>query len=321
MKAWATDIERYINDWSARLGTLRWWPKYVYHFTDVHNAASIIESGLLYSRAQCIDRALMKVDNASSVVLRRTNQAHYQYVRLYFRPRTPTQYNNEGIRPRSKRSLDAHCPIPIYFCFDALQVLSRDDVLYSDGNMGSQHVRFSGEQEFFNTIPFHYVFHDGVISSNDKHTITFHRNAEVLVPNQLAVGPALKAIVCRSVAERQTLLALLPPKRRLEWAPIIRIGGQGLFVRQWTFVEEVVVIDDTVHIRFNPSSRTPGPFDVRFTYQEDGTDTPREVVQGGQMLNDTLKIRVADAISGTARLYLDDALAFAGRLIFDDLPF
>lgn len=35
---------------------------------------------------------------------------------LYFRPRTPTQFHNEGIRPPLQRGQSgAHCPVPIFF--------------------------------------------------------------------------------------------------------------------------------------------------------------------------------------------------------------
>ncbi len=49
MKSWAGEIRRHIEAWAARLGPLHWWPRYVYHFTDVHNAVSILQTGRLYS--------------------------------------------------------------------------------------------------------------------------------------------------------------------------------------------------------------------------------------------------------------------------------
>lgn len=81
MKLWVTDIKRHITMWSTRLGHLNWWPQYVYHFTDIHNAISIFESGCLYSRAEVGRRGLMKVDNASSEIIQRTRPEHLEYVR------------------------------------------------------------------------------------------------------------------------------------------------------------------------------------------------------------------------------------------------
>jgi hypothetical protein len=326
VKPWADEIQHHIEAWAARLGSMDWWPRHVYHFTDVHNAVSIIQSGCLYSRDEAVRRGLMKVDNASSKIIDQTRPEHLRYARLYFRPRTPTQYRNEGIRPTSQRKLGgAHCPIPVYFCFDAWTVLSRADTEFSNGNMGSSRAAHSGERDFFLSIPFHLVFHNRAIphalSLGEKRAVIFHRNAGVLVPNSLTLDPALRFIACRSVAERQTLLHLLPVNLRGKWAPRIRLGERGLFERKWTYVEEVVIVDDEVIFRFNPNTLTPGPFQVTFSYCEAGEDSER-VWQGEQAaLNNLLTGRISGAVEGAVTLHLDDALAFAGRLAFEEIPF
>lgn len=322
MKLWKADIERHIETWSARLGNLHWWPRYVYHFTDVRNAASIIQGGHLYSRAEAERRGLMKVDNASPEIIQQTQPEHLKYVRLYFRPRTPTQYRNEGIRPINRRELGgAHCPVPVYFCFDALTVLAREDTEFSDGNMASAWASHSGERDFFLSIPFHLVFHNRWFTPDERDEIVFRRNAEVLVPDSLPLDPALKFIACRSAAERQTLLHLLPANLRRQWASRIRLGERGLFERKWTYVEEVVTVDDKVIFRFNPNTRMPGPFQVSFCYHEAG-EGPERTWEGEQeTLNNLLHIRLRGAVWGTVTLHLDDALAFADMLIFEELPF
>jgi hypothetical protein len=264
----------------------------------------------------------MQVDNASPAVIQQTQPEYTDYVRLYFRPRTPTQYRNEGIRPIQQRELEgAHCPMPIYFCFDALSILALDETEFSNGNMGSQRVIHSQDRDFFFNIPFSLVFHDGWFSPDERDEIVFRRNAEVLVPHRLALEPALKFIACRSVAERQTLLHLLPLGLASRWASRIRLGEPGLFYRRWTYVEEVVIVDDQVIFRFNPSTRLPGPFDVRFTYREEGTGVERTGQNRKQSLNGALPIRIQGARWGTSSLHLDDSLAFAGLLLFEEIPF
>ncbi|MCD6344337.1 MAG: DUF4433 domain-containing protein [Anaerolineae bacterium] len=321
MKPWADEIQHHIETWANRLGPLCWWPRYVYHFTDVRNAASIIRSGHLYSRAAAEQRGLMKVDNASPEIIQRTRPEHLQYARLYFRPRTPTQYCNEGIRPIGQRKLGAHCPIPVYFCFDALTALASDETEFSDGNMGSQRARHSSERDFFLSIPFHLVFHNRWFTPEEHDEIIFRRNAEVLVSDSLPLDPALKFVACRSAAERQTLLHLLPADLDHRWAPRIRLGEQGLFERKWTYVEEVVTMNDEVIFRFNPNTQTPGPFQVSFSYREAG-EGPERRWEGKQVtLNNRLRIRVPDAVWGTAILHLDGDLTFAGSLTFEETPF
>lgn len=322
MKPWRDEIRQHIEGWSGRLGDRHWWPRYVYHFTDVCNAASIITTGYLYSRDEAERLELMQVDNASPQIIAQTRPQHKRYARLYFRPRTPTQYRNEGIRPRDQRELGgAHCPIPVYFCFDALEVLAQDDTEFSDGNMGSDWAQHRCDREFFLGIPFRLVFHHGAIPPNSVQDVVFRRNAEVLVPDRLALTPGLSFVACRSAAERQTLLHLLPQGLRSAWAPSSRLGHQGLFERKWTYVEEVLAIGDSVIFAFNPSTKTPGPFQVSFTYTELGSRVAREWHGVGHKLNNRLRFKVPGASRGTAQLRLDDDLAFAGPLIFEDIPF
>jgi hypothetical protein len=323
MKPWADEIRRHIDVWANQLGILNWWPRYVYHFTDVCNAAKIVQSGYLYSRSEAQQRGLMVVDNASPEIINQTRPEHLQYVRLYFRPKTPTQYRNEGIRPPSQRVLGgAHCPVPIYFCFDAFTVLALDETEFSDGNMGSSRVSHSGERDFFLSIPFHLVFHNRWFTPDEHDEVIFRRNAEVLVPGRLPLKPALKFIACRSAPERQTLLQLLPTNDlRRQWAARIRLGDQGFFERRWTYVEEAVAVDNNMILRFNPNTMTPGPFDVSFSYSEQGTELPRSWTGTQAKLNSQLRIRVPDANWGIVTLHLDDALAFTGLVTFEEIPF
>jgi len=322
MKQWQPVIKQHIRTWSIRLGNLGWWPSYVYHFTDIQNAVSILKSGFLYSRIEATRLGMMLVDNASPDVIQQTSTDHLRYVRLYFRPRTPTQFRNEGIRPLNQRVLGgAHCPIPIYFCFDSLNVLSRDDCEFSDGNMGSLRAHHSGNEDFFSNIPFQLVYQNGAIySEGEKDEIIFRRNAEVLVPSKLPIDTDLKIIVCRSSAEMQTLLHLLPSDVRRRWSPKIRLG-ERFYDRRWTFVEEVVTVDGHVIFRFNPNTITPGPFHVKFTYQEDGKTDLRIWEGTREKLDSSFELTIKNAFSGVATLILDDALAFSGRIILNNIPF
>jgi hypothetical protein len=264
----------------------------------------------------------MQIDNASSEIIGQTRPERLEFARLYFRPRTPTQFRNEGIRPREQREMAAHCPMPVYFCFDALMTLAADDTLFSDGNLATARVSYSGERDFFLNIPFAQVFHEGAIrQADDKAEIIFRRHAEVLVPNRLPLKPGLKYVMCRSAAERQTLLQLVPAQSRQRWIPLVRVAEQGLFYRQWTHVEQVVTVNDAVIIRFNPDSRTPGPFEVSFSYRERGQGPVRSWHGRKDDLRSDLKIQVPGATEGIVTLHLDDALAFAGMVTFDELPF
>jgi hypothetical protein len=322
MKSWHAEIQQHIQDWSQRLGNLSWWPRYVYHFTDVQNAVSILADDVLFSRAEAEKLGRMIVDNASPDVIAQTRPEHTQFARLYFRPRTPTQYRNEGIRPLKRRKLGgAHCPMPIYFCFDALEVLSQNTTEVSNGNMGSLRASHSRQRDFFFGIPFQYVFHNRAFSPDARDEIVFRRNAEVLVPQQLSLEPFLKFLACRSAAERQTLMHLLPHEVALKWDAKIRLGEWGFYERRWTYVEEVVVVDQTVMFRFNPSTLTPGPFDTKMEYREHSEGLPIVWHKPFERLPDVLSLRLGSATWGEIRLYLDDALAFSDIIFFEEIPF
>jgi hypothetical protein len=323
MKPWHGRIQQHIQEWSNQLGNHKWWPKYVYHFTDVNNAANILKDGILYSRVEAANRGRMIVDNASPIVMAQTRQQHRLFVRLYFRPRTPTQFCNEGIRPVAQRVLGgAHCPIPVYFCFDALSILSLDNSEYSDGNMGSMRATHRGDRDFFLQIPFAQVFHYGRFPPDEHDEIIFRRNAEVLIPNKLPLEPDLKFIACRSVAERQTLMHLLDWPTEEKWQNKIKMGEQGFFERKWTYLEEVVYADNYITFRFNPDTQTPGPFQLRSEYQENGSDKVGRLEKQVECLDNIFRIRKPpNAKSGTVKLYLDDCLAYSDNIIFEDIPF
>jgi hypothetical protein len=322
MKSWRVDIENHIRHWSASLGNLGWWPKFVYHFTDVLNAVSILETGCLYSRSEASRLGLMQSENASPEIIQSTRPEHLQYVRLYFRPRTPTQYRNEGIRPKNQRELGgAHCAIPVFFCLDSLPVLALDNSEFSNGNMGSTRARHSSGRDFFRQIPFDRVFHSGWLSEDEKEDIVFRRNAEVLVPQELPLRPYLKRIVCRSAAERQTLLHLLSNEARRKWNSIITLSDHGFFERKWTYVEEVVTVDNIVIFRFNPSTSTPGPFQVIVTYCEKNDSSNKQWQGEIESLSNTFRLKISNAYLGECKLFLDGSLAFADNIIFDEIPF
>ena len=111
-----------------------WWSMYFYHFTDIRNALNIIEKGWIYARHKASEEDLMVSDNASPAVLSVSSSEIKEYARLYFRPKTPTQYHNEGYKPETvrKADLNANCPVPIFFFLDAEKVLLMNGVEFSE---------------------------------------------------------------------------------------------------------------------------------------------------------------------------------------------
>ena len=302
----------------------QWWPACLFHCTDIANVVSILRQGEIVSRSQIASAGHLPTDIASRDVIEGTNPEWLDYVRLYFRPRTPTQYNNEGFRPSGRWALNSHCPVPIYLVFDALAVLSHMDSRFSDGNLGSSYANIDGDVSFLNRIPFDLVYHDTWFDPSERDQIVHRRNAEVMVPQRMGLD-SLRYIGCRSDAEYKTLLHLLPPGSFSRWVDKVGVRPTlQLFNRKWTFVEQVDVSPKRVVFHFNRTSLTPGPFDARVDIEETATGKKyswtNEVYQCSQELTLSLA-SLQDPTDYTVRLFLDGHLAYADRYLDDDLPF
>lgn len=182
-------------------------PRYLYHFTDMENLISIIESSSICSREYAIENDLMKNDNASSEVINKTSNVNKNFVRLYFRPKTPTQYHNEGIKSVGKDYLyDAHCPIPVFLLFDAKEMLSRQETQFVERNL-ALNPPVKKDIDDLVLFDFEKIYHSGPIQTGDKEIIE-KRHAEVLIAKKCDLN-SLKYVACRSIAEKEMLVNLL----------------------------------------------------------------------------------------------------------------
>lgn len=248
----------------------RWWPQFAFHYTDIRNAVSVLQDGRLYSRLQAAQQGKMAVSSGSREVLAGTNVDILDCVRLYFRPKTPTQYYAEGVHSQSSLSQsrfpDAHCPVPVFFLFDLAAILSLPDSVFSDRGLGARNYRLGATLAELQALPWQQIYHNTWIDWSDPDSareIVACRNAEIIVPGQLDLS-VLKAIYCRSEAEKDTLLYLLPDTLRQQYRhKILASTRNELFYRQRTFIERVVLLKDRLYLRFSPDTRAPGPFRLK----------------------------------------------------------
>ena len=215
----------------------------------------------MLSRTRVLASRQLHVDIASPEIITQTSETWQDYVRLYFRPKTPTQYRNEGFRPLEQQYYEAQCPVPVYLIIDAMEVLSKVGVLFTDGNVAAG-AQPTADIEFFKAIPFETVYHSTWFDPLIPNRIVYHRNAEILVPRQLSAS-AIRFICCRSQAGYETLVDLLPPGTLNHWGDRIGVNPRlDLFHRQWCFVERVEMTRTSVRFRFNVGN-PPGPFNAR----------------------------------------------------------
>ena len=168
------------------------------------------------------------------------------------------------------------------------------------------------------------VYHDSRFDPIERNQIVYRRNAEVLVPERMGLE-SVRFIGCRSDAEYETLLHLLPKGTRSRWVSMIGVRPNlRLFNKGWTFVEQTEMSDDQLIFRFNPNTRTPGPFDVRVELTNQVTGQRYSWQDNGYRCRNSLTIslhRLSNPFDYTVRLFLDDQLAYANRYQSDDLPF
>lgn len=214
------EIQAYLNE------SNRWWSYYIFHFSHVQNIASILNNGKLYSREKLEKLGLTDInDNASSDVINGTDEKYKDYVRFYFRPLTPTQYHNEGIRATAEiTELNAHCPVPVFLLFDTA-ILDEHYTKFSYESLASHyHVNlYSGSAELLQA-PFHHIYHNESTYGLDGNLIRKRRHAEIVVKHECSLHH-LKKIVCRTDAEARTLRHLLNKQAFNKYEHMICIVG------------------------------------------------------------------------------------------------
>ena len=277
-KADADEILKHVQELPSSLGldgNRDFWPNWVFRSDHVENAADILNSGRLLSRAAAEQGNLIRVDSGSPHYVGRLSKRHRNLVRLYFRPRTPTQYVNEGIRPRGRIQYDAHMPVPVYLLFSS-SLLADQGVYFTKGRL-TQGTVVGDSAEFLKSIDFRDVYHDRAVGrlgeSERRSTILNARHSEVVVENELRLDK-LKHIVCRSAPERETLLNLLSPEARRHWVRRIHVeeGHRRLFEKQGTFVQRADLSNTESRFLFysNIVPDMRGPFDLSIEWSVNG---------------------------------------------------
>ncbi|MCA9656001.1 MAG: DUF4433 domain-containing protein [Myxococcales bacterium] len=315
-------LRQHVERWSTELARQgrHWWPNFGYHFTNVDNAARILNDGAIFSRGRCLRDRRLATDSASASVIANTPSSHQEMVRLYFRPRTPTQYHNEGIREPSQRQFqEAHCAVPIFFCFDLVGLLSEPSTQFSNGNMARAGVLHGADLALFDAIPFDLVYHDAPVSPSVKDRVVFHRHAEILVPDSLPLRPHLTAIACRSEAERQTLVNMAG-SASTAWRDKTYVVQD--FFRHGVFLRSVHTEREKLVMRFHRNPRcVVMPASYRGLVEETGSG--RFWQWDGTIDDDEIPVCLANTPGHSkTRIWIHDALAYQDDLDFtDDIPF
>jgi hypothetical protein len=249
--------------------SIRWWPYYFYHYTDVHNIVGILRDGIILSRKDAMAGGKMLLDNASASVIDHTDKDTFNYARLYFRPYTPTQFNNEGYKPYGLRrmELNANCAVPVFIVLDSLSVLQMEGVFFVEkGLAGHGHNKTFGKTAF-SELEFDKIYHHGWIDKSKQNDIKEYRSSEVIRESGFPITDCLKQIICRSDSERETLLYILrteAPEAYIKYKKYVSYRPElDCFYNNGIFVREVNMNGGYLCIDFNdPSERIRGTAEI-----------------------------------------------------------
>lgn len=260
-------------------------------------------------------------NNASTEVVDKSPPWVVDQVRLYFRPRTPTFYRNEGIQPRERRSSDddAHCPLPVALLFDAKLVLGQEGVRWSREALSRhiEHPWLGSDASSLEAMPFERIYDESYVPA-DRRDLRGPRQAEVIVPERLSLE-GLQEIVVRSEADRQTLHTVLGSTRRRSdrnsWPFNLIKTDYRLFCGKWPSIERVDRIDESIRFEFSPGRQEWVTYETRLVWRN-ATDEEVHEESGTRIgVRDRWRAPIPAALRDVAlrvSLYLDDVAAFTG---------
>lgn len=314
-------VEEHVQSWETRLsfGHRRHWPSRLFRHEVFENAVEVLRSRVLLSRNHA-QQAMLR-DVAPEGIINLNNLAH-KFARLYFRPRTPTQYRIEGIRRADEIWNDRHAPVLYMLVFKSRALLSRPGVHFSRGNMQIADAEILDGDDAFHSLLFDKIYHEGAYSQEHA-DIKIWRCAEVLVDSPLVLDDALEAVVCRSDAERKSLLFALGPSSEI-WADKIRVMSQpGYFNAEFAFVESVDLASDGVKVIFHPRVKAPMSCSVKLSIVNhnnpmDRRDFKEQQLDLRQRWRFPFDPKSADYL---VEVFLEGELAYRNVLNFDPNPF
>lgn len=218
---------------------VNWWPRFAYHCTDIRNAVSILNYSCIYSRLNAMQLDIMQNDNASRQVIDLTNLSTLSSVRFYFRPKTPTQYYNEGFKhPQLRYYNDEHAnmPVPVFFLFDLEKLLSQPNVKFSEKSQaGVGSILYEGA-EAFSKMDFDKIYGTDLATIQKEKS---YRHAEILYPNEFWIDTCLCYIICRNEIEKTSLINLLKtrnPTNFTKYKHLIKTCKENMFENNGLFV-------------------------------------------------------------------------------------
>lgn len=304
----ARAYRRYLGDLREEpwLGDRHWWTYFLFYFADVTDVVKIL------SEHEILPPLRHK----------RRHDRWDRMVRLYFRPRTPDLFGCEGIRPAEQQP-NTHCPVPVYLLFDLEAVLTTPGVRFSEGDVTITKKTFTAASAF-RDMPFDLIYHDSWIprqeqDRGERGEILSARRAQVFIPERLELEHVTH-ILCRSEAEKETLLALMPGEARRHWeAKINTRPDYNLFNGRWLYVDKATLTPQGALFQFSlcdgANTEACQRYNLRAEIQT--SDGEQHIIDLGEIAPEAelaLDLTELDIKTDySLYLYLSGALAYVGE--------
>lgn len=136
-------------------------------------------------------------------MLDKASEYVHNCVRFYYRGKTPTLYENEGIK-LIEHCDEMHIPIPVYMLFDE-KLLYLDNTEFSNGNATNS--ERGNTAFFFKKMDWEAIFHSTYFEQDERDYIVNRRQAELLSHDSVSLT-YLKQIIFRCEADRKRAIIL-----------------------------------------------------------------------------------------------------------------
>ena len=249
-------IRSVFREASAKVNKVEngWWPRYLYHYSNIDNICSILESQYIYSRVNATSLGIMSNENANEAVLLSTNENIKNMVRFYFRPLTKTQLSNEGFKSELSGK-SKHVPTPVFLFIDILSVFLLPDVSFTDKHPLNTYHKVFSEISDLEFLDFEAIYHDGAYQSSDY--VRSCRQAEVWVPDSLPTTH-IRQICVRSMADKEFLIYSLFERDVLNDLELREIEDKilvkktlNVFFNHGTHIDNVELSDERINVTLN----------------------------------------------------------------------
>lgn len=202
----------------------------LWHFTDFTNLESIFNAGELSSRKICLDNNVSFLDGANHDVINKATEFVHNCTRFYYRPKTPTLYDNEGIKP-IEYSKEVHIPRPVYLLFSE-ELIYDKDTAFSNGNATNSPIHNSAQ--FFESMDWNSIFHSSWFYPEERDYIINRRHAELLSKKPISLT-YLSKIIFRSNADLQQAIRIWGEDNRYIMDESCFCDKSNLLITDWRY--------------------------------------------------------------------------------------